>query len=118
MKLADIADIIKIDSRKFTHYALDDQSPIGQHKAIMFKKLLGFDKNNYLELVLQIKLRVLQAEITFHSEDQFGKRYTAEIEIQGIEGQKEIVKTGWLIGLNSTEAHLTTLYIKKTGAKC
>jgi hypothetical protein len=38
MKLADIADIIKIDSRKLTHYALDEQSPVGKHKAILFKK--------------------------------------------------------------------------------
>jgi hypothetical protein len=113
MKLADIADIIKIDSRKLTHYALDEQSPIGKYKAIQFKKRLGFDKENYLDLVLQIKQRVLETEITFHSEDEFGKRYTAEIEIQGTAGQKEIVKTGWLIEHNFKTAHLTTLYIKK-----
>jgi hypothetical protein len=113
MKLADIADLIKIDSRKLTHYALDEQSPVGKHKAIQFKKRLGFDKENYLDLVLQIKQRVLETEITFHSEDEFGRRYTAEIEIQGTAGQTEIVKTGWLIGHDSKEAHLTTLYIKK-----
>ncbi len=113
MKLANISNIIKIDSRKLTHYALDEQSPVGKHKAILFKNRLGFNKENYLDLVLQIKQRVLETEITFHSEDEFGKRYTAEIEIQGTAGQKEIVKTGWLIGHNSKVAHLTTLYIKK-----
>jgi hypothetical protein len=113
MKISDIANITKIDSRKLTHYALDDESPVGKHKAILFKNRLGFDKENYLDLVLQIKQRVLETEITFHSEDEFGKRYTAEIEIKGTAGQTEIIKTGWLVGHNSKVAHLTTLYIKK-----
>jgi len=55
----------------------------------------------------------LFAKAVFHSEDQFGKRYTVDIEIEGISGNsKAIVRTGWLVPEASTDAHLITIYIK------
>lgn len=111
MKLSDITDKINIDTRKFTHSALDMDSPHGKHKAILFKKLLGFTKENYKYLLNEIESKAMQAEITFHSQDSFGTRYIADILVQGTEGRKAIVRTGWIIHPDSRESHLVTLYV-------
>uniref|UniRef100_UPI0040577BEE DUF6883 domain-containing protein n=1 Tax=Candidatus Electronema sp. TaxID=2698783 RepID=UPI0040577BEE len=113
MILAEFADRICIDPRKLTHYALDTDSPHGKHKAVLFEKLLGFTKENFTNLLMQLEEQSLLAEITLHSEDQFGTRYTADIPIQGIENRHAVVRTGWIIPPTSREAHLATLYVRK-----
>ncbi len=113
MKLADIVDRIIINPRKLTHYALDADSPYGQHKAILFERVLGFTKANYGDLLKQLEAKALHAEATFHSEDEFGKRYRVDIEVEGIEGQQATIRTGWFVPPGSDQAHLATLYIKK-----
>ncbi|MBF0389840.1 MAG: hypothetical protein HQK71_07010 [Desulfamplus sp.] len=113
MKLEDIVDKIYIDPRKLTHYVLDISSPHGKHKAVLFEKLLGFTKENYTSLLYEIESRAMQSEITFHSQDHFGKRYLADITVQGTEGREAVVRTGWLIHPETKEANLVTLYIRK-----
>ncbi len=85
MKLADIAASVHIDPRKLTHYALDADSPIGKHKAVLFERLLGFTKENHAELLGQLAEGAMQAEVTLHSQDSFGARYTADIPVKGTE---------------------------------
>ena len=113
MKLADIAESIRIDPRKLTHYVLDTDSPHGKHKAVLFDKLLGFTKENYTGLLYQLEGRAMHAEVTFYSEDNFEKRYTADITVEGMEGQRAVVRTGWIVTPESMEAHLITLYVRK-----
>ncbi len=78
MKLKDIADRIRIDPRKLTHYAPDSDSPHGKHKAVLFEKIIGVTKENHTELIRQIEIGISEAEIIFHSEDKFGTLYTAD----------------------------------------
>lgn len=113
MKLRDIVEQVIIDPRKLTHYALALNSPYGRHKAILFESLLGFTQENYTILLKQLEDKALEAEATFHSEDEFGKRYQADIMIEGIEGQQAVVRTGWLVPPASRQAHLVTLYVRK-----
>ena len=71
------------------------------------------NKENYAELIHQLETQVLQVEVSFHSEDEFGKRYTADVLVEGTEGQQALVRTGWLIPPGTSEAHLVTLYVRK-----
>jgi filamentous hemagglutinin len=102
-----------IDPRKLTHYALDPDSPHGRHKAVLFEKLLGFTKENHTELLRQLEGGAMQSEVTFHSEDRFGKLYTADIPVEGTENRRAVVRTGWIIPPGSRDAHLATLYVRK-----
>ena len=61
MKLAELVDNVIINPRKLTHYSLNMESPKGKYKAILFKKLLGFTKDNYIYLLDQLKTKSLQA---------------------------------------------------------
>ena len=114
MKLADVVEYVVIDSRKLTSYALNPDSPRGKHKAILFERLLGFTRANYLGLMRQIERRCLGAEAIFDSEDNFGRRYTVDVDVDGAEGQRALVRTVWLVPAAETStAHLITLYVKK-----
>jgi hypothetical protein len=62
----------------------------------------------------QIKDKALENEVTFHSEDEFGRRYTVDLVIRGTEEQQTIVRTGWLVSPDADAAHLITLYVRKT----
>lgn len=114
MKMADIAESVRIDPRKLTQYALDADSPIGKHKAVLFERLLGFTKENHAVLLCQLAERAMQTDVTLHSEDSFGARYTADIPVKGIDERRAVVRTGWIVPPGSKEAHLVTLYVKVT----
>lgn len=113
MKLADFVDMVVIDPRKLTSYALNPNSPRGRNKAILFEKVLGFNRENYTELLQQIKNKALYADASFHSEDVFGKRYTVDLMIEGTEGQQAKVRTGWLVPVENDKAYLVTIYLIK-----
>mgnify|MGYP001182394427 CR=1 FL=1 len=113
LKLRDIVNQTVIDARKLTHYALDPNSPYGKHKAILFEAILGFTKENYTVLIAQLETKSLHAEAIYRSEDHFGKRYSVDVTVEGIQGQQAVVRTGWLVPPNSDIAYLATLYVKR-----
>jgi len=109
MKLSDIVCRAIIDHRKLTEYVLNPSSPSGRHKAIVFERVLGFTQDNYTELLEQMETKVLEAPATFHSEDEFGQRYTVDLAVLGTEGREAVVCTGWLVPHGANEARLVTL---------
>ncbi|HEY9867085.1 MAG TPA: hypothetical protein V6D21_23120 [Candidatus Obscuribacterales bacterium] len=114
MKLGKIISQIQINPRKLTEYALNPNNPKGADKAIMFERHLGFTKDNYELLLEQISTQVLKTEATFQFRDEHGDRYQVDLEIIGTqEGQKEIVRTGWVVQPDLNTARLITLYVRK-----
>ncbi len=113
MRLADIVTRLVIDPRKLTEYALNPDSPWGRHKAVVFEQALGITRQNYTDLLTQIEQQALEAQATFHSEDEFGRRYTVDLQIHGTEGRQAIVRTGWFVAHGADEARLVTLYVKR-----
>lgn len=113
MKLREVADRVVVDVRKLLDYALNPDAPWGHHKAMIFERILGFTRENYADLLAQIESNALGSEAIFHSEDEYGRRYTVDLMIQGTEGRKAIVRTGWLVPPGADEAHLITLYVRK-----
>ena len=113
MKLSDIISHVVIDPRKLTDYALNPESPWGRHKAVVFKRVLGFTVENYADLLAQIEEKALEAEAIFHSEDEFGRRYTVDVLVRGTEEQQAVVRTGWFAPHGADEARLVTLYVRR-----
>jgi hypothetical protein len=111
MKLREIAAQIQIDPRKLTDYALNPENPVGKDKAFIFQQHLGFTRSNHEPLLQQIQAKAPDAEAIFQRTDEHGDRYRVDSDIIGIEeGQREKVRTGWLINPNNI-ARLITLYI-------
>ena len=111
MKLCDIVKHAVIDARKLTDYALDLDNPIGRHKALVFERFLGFTKDNHASLLQQIETLALDAEAHLQRTDQYGQHFRVDLEVIGTAGQREIVRTGWLVVPGSDEAQLVTSYV-------
>jgi hypothetical protein len=54
MKLSDVVPHVEIDPRKLTEYALNPDNPVGADKAIIFQRVLGYNRHNYQSLLEQI----------------------------------------------------------------
>jgi hypothetical protein len=113
MKFQDVVSHIIIDPRKLTEYALNPDNPVGADKAVMFQRHLGFTLENYQQLLEQIAAQVLQADATPGNLDEHGQRYQVDLAIIGVEGQQEVVRTGWTVKPNRDAARLVTLYLRR-----
>ncbi|GET40639.1 DUF6883 domain-containing protein [Microseira wollei] len=109
MKLGEIVSRLVIDPQKLTEYALNLENPQGGDKAVIFQRRLGFTQDNYELLLNQISNQALDAEAILGRNDEHGQRYTVDLEIIGIQGQQEIVRTGWIVEPGSDGARLVTL---------
>lgn len=112
MKLHELASQVVIDPRKLTEYALNPDAPLGRYKARVFEQALGYTHENYQHLLRQIETHAPEAEVHFHSRDEFGHRYTADLQIEGPAGQRAIVRTGWFVPEGEDEVRLATLWVK------
>jgi hypothetical protein len=111
--LADVVRRAVIDPHKLMEYALNPQAPRGRHKALVFARVLGYTRDNYARLLQQLEAQALEAEVHLHSQDAFGRRYTADMPIEGPAGQRAIVRTGWLVPMGADEGRLITLWVKE-----
>ena len=111
MKLGDIVSRVVIAPRKLTEYDLNPDNPKGAD-TVMFQRHLGFTKDNYEALLEQISDQALETEAIVGT-DEHGQRDQVDLEIIGIEGQQEIVRTGWIVEPDSEVARLFTLYVRK-----
>jgi len=112
MKLREVASQVVIDPRKLTEYALNPDAPRGCHKARVFEQVLGYTRENYKHLLRQIEAQAPEAEVRLHSRDGFGRRYMADLQIEGPAGQRAIVRTGWFVPEGEDEVRLATLWVK------
>ena len=94
MKLSDVVSRIEIDPRKLTEYALNPDNLVGADKAIIFQRVLGYNRDNYRSLLEQIQSQAMTAVAIPKSEDQHGQRYQVDLEVVGTENQRAIIQIG------------------------
>lgn len=110
MKLPN-AELAIIDLEKIRDYCLNPEHPRGKHKAKVFQEVLGLTSENAEELIRQIKIGVIHMECRIGESDQYGRRYTVDIEIDN-KDLRAVVRTGWIIKRNQIQPGLTTCYVK------
>ncbi|ANB61824.1 DUF6883 domain-containing protein [Anoxybacteroides amylolyticum] len=102
----------KIDPRKLTDYALNPDHPVGGNKARVFQSALGYNKSNADNLMKQIQQKLPQSEAVLGKADQYGQRYTVDMQITGPNGNTTTVRTGWILKPGSDAPEMTTIYVK------
>ncbi|WP_199883793.1 DUF6883 domain-containing protein [Anaerosinus massiliensis] len=102
----------KIDPRKLTDYALNPEHPVGGNKAKVFESALGYNKSNADALMKQVQEKLPQSEAILGKADQYGQRYTVDMQITGPNGNTATVRTGWIFKPGSTTPEMTTIYVK------
>jgi hypothetical protein len=96
---------------KLEEYCLNEQHPIGKHKAKLFKIMLGITHKESEWLSIEIKQKLLTCDAVLLETDEFGIRYRVDMEIVN-DNKRAIIRTGWIILWNEDFPRFTTCYIK------
>src|SRR5215210_7818118 len=86
-----------IPRSKLEEYALNPAHTEGQHKARLFKSILGFEKADWQKLE-----KIILDELPYHEslsvgEGAWGKKYLVSLPVIGLNGNTAIVETVWII---------------------
>jgi len=110
MKLPNAEHAI-VDIAKLQDYCLDDEHPIGKHKARVFKHVLGLTRADAWTLRQTILEAVrFQDNAVGTRQDEFGVRYEVDIRIDGPVGSS-LIRTSWIIRKGEEMPRLTTCYV-------
>ncbi len=96
---------------KFVNYALDKNHPTGKHKAIAFEKYLGYNINNKDILIAEIRKGLEQNISKKRPDTVHGRPYEVRMLINGVNGKRAFVKTGWIFDNDSDIPRLTSVYV-------
>jgi hypothetical protein len=109
MKLPN-ADRAYVDLGKLTEYALNPEHPLGQHKALVFKTVLGIGR----EHAASLRLHLLDIARTLEAEPQesspFGQRYVIDFELTTEAGTGR-VRSAWIVRTDEDFPRLTSCYV-------
>ncbi|MCG8401378.1 MAG: phage head morphogenesis protein [Firmicutes bacterium] len=102
-----------IPEEKLTKYALNkEHKGSGRDKAIAFEQALGYNKDNYQDLIGNIRKNISRYPAEFKGKGKFGDRYQVIMDITGPNGKTAKVLTGWLVEDNG-KARLVTAHVDK-----
>ena len=109
------AESAVIDIRKLAAYALDPLSPRGQHKARVFRSVLGLEAKQGEDLRRLIAAAVLIDECRVGERDFYGQRYSVDCNIE-FKARSAVVRTGWIVRRDENFPRLTSCYVLKEKA--
>jgi len=102
-----------LTEKKFTGYFLDPTHPTGGHKAIVFEKVLGYNKSNWRELRSKIQQGILKYRRIERLGNSYGQKFEVRMIIKGPTGRCAKVKTGWIIDEGEVNPRIVSAYIYK-----
>lgn len=100
-----------IPKEKLLNYALDKNHPKGKEKAKAFEIALGYNIENYQDLIGNIMRNIDKFPAKLKGENEYGQKYEVLMTIIGNDNKKANIKTAWLVDKNTNETRLTTLYV-------
>jgi hypothetical protein len=97
-----------IPRSKLEEYALNPAHKDGQHKARLFKSILGFEKADWQKLEKNILDELPYHEAVLSREDKWGKFYSVSLPIVGLNGKMAVVQTIWKIATGTDHPSFVT----------
>ena len=99
----------KMSEGKFVDYALNPEKEPNKAKA--FKDALGYDLDNYSELIENINAHLDESKFVEKGDSGHGMRYEYIMELAGANGKKANVLTAWI--QDGEEKRMTSVYVTK-----
>lgn len=98
---------------KLTKYALDPTAieSGGASKAKVFQSALGYNLNNYTDLMDKVYNGVTKYEAIPQNDTEHGQKYRINMPIKGPNGNTRSVRTAWIKDPNSGELRLTSIFV-------
>lgn len=105
----DIQLFAKIPEEKFTAYALNPER--APDKATAFKKALGYDLDNYQDLISDINSKFDKEKLVDRGDQGYGMRYEQIMSLKGPNGKEANVLTAWI--QDGDDYRMTSVYVTK-----
>lgn len=99
-----------VDIRKLRDYCLDENHPVGKHKARLFASALNLTQANAEDLQAVLLSAVQNTEAELGKKDEFGQRYTVDFVTEK-DSKNAAIRSGWIIEEDSDVPKLTTCFI-------
>lgn len=103
----------EIPESKLSKYALNKKHPTGKDKAIAFEESLGYNINNKDELIAEVRKGLGIFKSVQKGTTEYGSKYEAVMIVNGANGKKAKLKTGWIIENDKMIPRLTTIFVDK-----
>ena|SRR5437016_5136595 len=97
---------------KVEGYVLDPTHPVGKHKAIVFKRALGFEQSDWEMLRDSISAELPYNEAIIGKTDRYGARYNVTMSITGRNGRTVDVLTAWIVEDGTDYPSFVTALVK------
>lgn len=99
-----------VDVRKLRDYCLSGEHPRGQHKARVFKGVLGWTSDQAENVRQRLLEAVLLEDADFLGADDYGQRYALDFDVQGA-GTVTTVRSLWIIRHGEDFPRFTSCYV-------
>jgi hypothetical protein len=97
---------------KLEKYVLDLTNPVSKHKAILFKRVLGFVQSDWGLLAKAILDELPYYEAVLGRRNHYGQRYNVTMPIIGPNGRTADVLTAWIIDTGEDYPRFITAYVE------
>ncbi len=102
-----------IPQEKLTGYALNLDHPKGADKAVAFRDVLGYTKENAPALAAALRDGLGQWKARPRPATRYGQPYEVKMILTGANGRQATAKTGWLVEEAGTAPRLISVYLYK-----
>ena len=99
-----------VDMRKLSDYCLSTEHPRGQHKARVFRSVLGWTADQTEDVRRQLLEAVQREDAGFLGADDYGQRYALDFPVQA-SGTVTTVRSLWIIRHGEDFPRFTSCYI-------
>lgn len=100
---------VTIPAEKFTQYALNPEKAPDKAKA--FQLALGYNLSNYQELIMNIYNHLKDFPAKAKTDAGYGMRYEVIMNLEGPNGKRAKILTGWIDDIKTGEMRLTTVHV-------
>ena len=102
---------------KLITYALKKDHPVGGNKAIIFESVLGYNMENVDALLSELRNNLPLFRGNLRDSDQYGVKYNVLVLLDGINGKRAPVLTGWIYEKGSDNPRMVTICVKDNKRK-
>ena len=102
-----------IPQEKLTGYALNLDHPKGASKAVAFRDVLGYTKENAPDLAEALRDGLGQWKARPRPATRYGQPYEVKMILTGANGRQATAKTGWIIDKEGAAPRLVSVYLYK-----
>lgn len=99
-----------VDLRKLSAYCLSIAHPVGKHKAIVSRNVLGLTENESENLRNALLQAAVREEAIFQRTDRYGDRFKIEFEMTTTVGKAKI-RSARIVDHGTDFARLTSCYV-------